>query len=52
MLEWIRGKRFDLKTTIVVLVIALLAWAAVTYVRIRDFVPEELRQERGDTGRG
>ena len=42
MLRWLRGKRFDVKTTIIVLVVALLAWAMVVYVNLRDFVPEEL----------
>ena len=44
MLDWIRGKRFDLKTTIVVIVIALAAWAVVVYVNMRDFVPAELTE--------
>lgn len=44
MLRWIRGKRLDLRTTIVVLILAFLMWGLVTYVRIRDFVPEELKQ--------
>lgn len=52
MLKWIRGKRFDMKTTIVVIVLALLAWAMVVYVNIRDFVPEELTEERDAPGRG
>lgn len=50
MLRWIRGVRFDLKTGIVVIALALLAWAVVVYVNVRDFVPEELTrpaQERG-----
>lgn len=44
MLDWIRGKRFDMKTTIFVVVLALAAWALVVYVNLRDFVPEELRE--------
>ena len=51
MLKWIRGKRFDMKTTIVVIVLALLVWAMVVYVNIRDFVPEELTQPREGPGR-
>ncbi len=43
MLTWIRGKRLDLKTTIIVLVVALLAWAVVVYVNLRDFVPSEFQ---------
>jgi len=42
MLKWIRGTRLSMKTTIVVIVLALAVWAMVVYVNIRDFVPEEL----------
>ena len=42
MLKWIRGARLDLKTGIAIIVVALLVWAVVVYVRVRDFVPEEL----------
>lgn len=44
MLEWIREARIDLKTGIVIIAIALAVWAAVVYVNLRDFVPEELTQ--------
>ena len=44
MLKWIRDARFDLKTTVIVLVIAGLIWAVFIYVNIRDFVPEELTE--------
>jgi len=44
MLDWIRGKRFDLKTTVIVIVLALVLWAVVVYVNVRDFVPEELTE--------
>ncbi len=44
MLKWIRDTRFDLKTTVIVLVIAGLIWAVFIYVNIRDFVPEELTE--------
>ena len=49
MLKWMRGKRFDLKTTVIVIVVALIAWAFVIYANIQDFVPEELRQEEPPT---
>ena len=39
-----RGKRFDLKTTVIVLVIAALVYALFIYVNIRDFVPDELTE--------
>jgi len=42
MQKWIRGKRFDLKTTVIVLAIAGVIWALFVYVNVRDFVPEEL----------
>ena len=41
MQKWIRGKRFDLKTTVIVLAIAGGVWALFVYVNVRDFVPEE-----------
>lgn len=44
MLKWMRGKRFDLKTTVIVLVIAVLVYALFIYVNIRDFVPDELTE--------
>lgn len=44
MLGWIRKARIDLKTGIVIIVIALAVWAVVVYVNVRDFVPEELTQ--------
>ena len=46
MLKWMRGKRFDMKTTIVVIVLALIAWAFVVYWNIENFVPPELTEER------
>ncbi len=45
MLKWIRGKRFDLKTTIFLLVLALIAWGVVMAANASDFVPEELQQQ-------
>ena len=44
MLKWMRGKRFDLKTSLVFLVLAGIVWAIFTYVNVRDFVPEELTE--------
>lgn len=44
VLKWIREARLNLKTSIIILVLALLMWAVVSYVRIRDFVPPELTQ--------
>jgi hypothetical protein len=49
VLKWIRGKRFDLKTTIILLLIALALWALVSWARIRDFIPAELRQGHDST---
>ena len=42
MLEWIRGARINMKTGLFIIAMALLLWAVVVYVNIRDFVPEEL----------
>lgn len=42
MLKWIRGARLDFRTGVVILILAILAWAMVIYVNARDFVPEEL----------
>ncbi len=43
MLKWIRNTRFDLKTTIILLVLAGAFWALFTWARYKDFVPEEFR---------
>lgn len=45
MLKWLREARLDFRTGIVLLALALLVWGGVMWVRIRDFVPEEFRQE-------
>ncbi len=42
MLGWIRNARIDLRTGLIVIALALAAWAVVVYVNVRDFVPEEL----------
>ncbi len=44
MLRWIRGKRFDLKTTIILLILAVAFWAVFSWARIKGFVPAEFRQ--------
>jgi len=44
VLKWLRGARIDLRTGIVLIVLALLTWAIVVYVNVRDFVPEEITQ--------
>ena len=49
MLSRIRGARVSRKTAWIVLGLAVIVWAIVTYVRIRDFVPEELRTENPET---
>jgi hypothetical protein len=51
VLKWIRGKRFDLKTTIILLLIALAFWAVASWARIKDFIPAELRQGSDTTVR-
>ena len=44
MLKTIRNARINLKTGLVILAVALLMWAVVIYVRVRDFVPDELKE--------
>lgn len=44
MLGWIREARINFKTGLTIIAIALAIWAAVVYVNLRDFVPEELTQ--------
>lgn len=39
-----RGKRFDMKTTIIIIVLALVAWGLVMMANAEEFVPEELQQ--------
>jgi len=46
MLKWIREARIDLRTGLVVIALALMAWAVVIYVNMRDFVPDEFTEER------
>lgn len=46
MLKWIRGARIDLRTGLIVIGLALMAWAVVIYMNLRDFVPEEFTEER------
>ena len=42
MLDRIRGARVNRKAALIVIALALALWAAVVYVNVRDFVPEEL----------
>jgi hypothetical protein len=44
MLRWFHGRRLGLKTTVMVVGLAVAVWAVVVYVNLRDFVPEELLQ--------
>ena len=44
MLRKIQGARVGRKTALVIIALALALWAAVVYVNIRDFVPEELTE--------
>jgi hypothetical protein len=44
VLKWIREARLDFKTGLFLLVLAVIMWAVVTYVGIRDFVPSELTE--------
>ena len=51
MLKSIRNARINLKTGILIIVLAVLLWALVAYVGIRDFVPEEFTEQPAGTGR-
>lgn len=51
MLRWIRNFRLDLKTGIAIILLTLLVWAAVVYVNVRDFVPDELTESPSEPGR-
>jgi len=44
MIRQIRAVRFSLKTSILIIALALIVWGIVTYVRIRDFIPAELSE--------
>ncbi len=44
MLRKIQGARVGRKTALIVIALALALWAAVVYVNVRDFVPEELTE--------
>ena len=44
MLKWVRNARIDWRIGVLVIGLALAIWAAVVYVNVRDFVPDELTQ--------
>lgn len=50
MLKRIRGARVSFKTFVIVVAVALLVWAAVVYVQIRDFMPDDLAETQGSAG--
>jgi hypothetical protein len=50
MLKRIRGARVSFKTFAIVVAVALLVWAAVVYVQIRDFMPDELVETSDSAG--
>jgi hypothetical protein len=45
MLKKIRDTRLSMRTTVIVLVLALAMWIAFAVAGIADFVPEEFRQD-------
>jgi hypothetical protein len=49
MLKKIRGGRVSFKTFAIVVALALLVWAAVVYVQVRDFIPGDLQGTSGDS---
>ena len=50
MLKRIRGARVSFKTFAIVVGLALLVWAAVVYVQIRDFVPDDMVETSDSAG--
>jgi hypothetical protein len=50
MLKNIRGARVSFKTFAIVVALALLVWAVVVYVQIRDFMPDEVVETSGGPG--
>lgn len=44
MLDWIRGARINLKTGLVIIVLALAFWGVFIYASVSDFVPDELSE--------
>ena len=50
MLKRIRGARVGLKTFAIVVALALLVWAVVVYVQIRDFMPDDFVETTGGPG--
>ena len=44
MIRRIRDARVDFRTGVVIIALALLVWGVVTYVRVRDLVPDELSE--------
>ena len=44
MIKNIRTARVNLKTGLIILGLALLMWAMVVYVGVRDFVPDEFKE--------
>lgn len=44
VLKMIRDARIDFRTGVVIIALALAAWAAVVYLNARDMVPAEFRE--------
>jgi hypothetical protein len=49
VLKLIRDARIDFRTGIVIIALALVAWAAVIYFNARDMVPPEFREQPVET---
>jgi uncharacterized membrane protein len=47
MIRKIRDARVDFRTGVIIIALALLVWGVVTYVRVRDLVPEEFAEPAG-----
>jgi hypothetical protein len=49
MLKQIRGKRFDMKTTVIALVVIGIFWSIVSWMHVETAIPPELTELPGDT---
>jgi len=51
MIGRIQGARVSRKAALVVVMLALAAWAVVVYVNVRDFVPDEFTEPTPESRR-
>ena len=49
MMKWMQGKRLDMKTSIFLVILAIIFWGVFTYANLLEFVPSELTEPRQPT---